>query len=328
MGEGEGGSEEGRVKDRDYPGTVVDLLFENPQVSLEEWLSMSNTRAESFIGKMKQYISEARSRDWVDVYHRVRDESDNLVVIGVLVPESAVEGVLRTDSWSVQPAHLVPGCTGYSDGRVEYYVHGNEEGYQALVVERSFHGIKPAYQEIAEEFRLFHNLYLDAKNSKYIKIRDDGSEHEVIRIQQGTTSIRAVEIKQFLAIKEMRLGLFFDLRQHYPDTEGLASAKFAAIERTEHTDDLVYTSVIAGDAFGKGSLVRMFGKSLIGGFDKKDSDFWPYNEREDEQPEYVNFVIGVDERGALLPRGRHCDDGTGDDMHDNAGPADSTESGQ
>ena len=24
-------SEEGKVKDRDYPGTVVDLLFENPQ---------------------------------------------------------------------------------------------------------------------------------------------------------------------------------------------------------------------------------------------------------------------------------------------------------
>jgi hypothetical protein len=273
------------------------IFFSKSSVSPQEWLSMSNTHAESFIGKMKQYISEAGSRDWVDVYHRVRDESDNLVVIGVLVPESAVEDVLGTDSWSVQPAHLVPGCTGYSDGRVEYHVHGNEEGYQPLVVERSFHGIKPAYQEIAEEFRLFHNLYFDAKNSKYVKIRDDGSEHDVIRIQQGTTSIRVVEIKQFLAIKEMRLGLFFDLHQHYPDTAGLASAKSATIVRTEHTDDLVYTSVIGGDAFGKGSFVRMFGKSLIRGFDKKDSDVWPYNEHEDEQPEYVNFVIGVDERG-------------------------------
>jgi hypothetical protein len=120
---------------------------------------MSDSPAESFINKMKRYISEMGSRDWVDVYHRVRNESDNLAVIGVLVPQSVVKDVLRTDDWRIQPEHLTPGCTKYFGGKVEYHVHGHKDGYQPLVVERSFHGIKPASQEIAEEFRLFHNLY-------------------------------------------------------------------------------------------------------------------------------------------------------------------------
>jgi hypothetical protein len=28
-----------------------------------------------------------------------------------------------------------------------------------LVIERQFHGIRPNYNELSEEFRLFHNLY-------------------------------------------------------------------------------------------------------------------------------------------------------------------------
>ena len=46
-------------------------------------------------------------------YHRVRNESDNLAVIGVLVPLSVVKDVLRTDDWRIQPEHLTPGCTKY-----------------------------------------------------------------------------------------------------------------------------------------------------------------------------------------------------------------------
>lgn len=48
----------------------------------------------------------------------------------------------------------------------QYDVHGNDHGYQPIVLERSFYGMKPQHKEISEEFRLFHNLYFDSKEQQ------------------------------------------------------------------------------------------------------------------------------------------------------------------
>ncbi len=130
---------------------------------------------------------------------RIKNESETSVLIAAFVPESRVWTVLAKADWGLDPLHLVPACTKYSNGKIEYFVHGSEEGYQSLVIERDFHGIKRNYEEIAEEFRLFHNLYFDRKNNKYIKAKKDGTEHDVILLEDGNVAIRAVELKQFLA---------------------------------------------------------------------------------------------------------------------------------
>lgn len=189
----------------------------------------------------------------------------------------------------------MPGCIQYwQNHKVKYFPHGNIEGFQPVVLERHFHGIKDDYEEISEEFRLFHNLYFDAKTNKYFKIKDDGLEHEVIRIGSDRICIRTIELKEFLAVKEMRLGIFFDVRQSHKSETG-RQQPFPADLRTEKQDDLIFTATIADDLMRNGFFIRILGKKLIKGFSKKDSGIWPY--KKEESGPFTEFIIGVDDHG-------------------------------
>ena len=46
------------------------------------------------------------------------------------------------------------------------------------------------YNEISEEFRLFHNLYHDKEKDEYIKIDDEGNEHRVAVVEPNHIQIR------------------------------------------------------------------------------------------------------------------------------------------
>jgi hypothetical protein len=256
---------------------------------------MADTGPEAFINKVDHLIREMGTRDWIEVYRRLHTDSDFAVVIGAFVTECGATNLLRGGSWGLQPTDLVPGCAQYFDGAIEYNAHGNREGHQPLVLERRFHGIKPAYEEISEEFRLLHNLSFDPKNNKYVKIKNDGSEQEVVRINEdGSIHVHAVEIKQFLAIKEMRLGLFFDIRRTYRDVPAPQASEAEGLEKAV---DFVYLITRGSSLLGNGSFVRVCGQKLIKGFEKEDCGFWPYNERESGATTYATFIVGLDERG-------------------------------
>src|SRR2546430_14742638 len=98
-----------------------------------------NADARSFIDKIEQYIAELGTRDWIEVYNHSRTESGRFAVVTVFVPESEVNTALRTDSWGIQPTQLVPGCIQYSNRRVRYLVHGNDNGFQPLILRRYFY---------------------------------------------------------------------------------------------------------------------------------------------------------------------------------------------
>jgi hypothetical protein len=251
--------------------------------------------AKTFAKETRRHIEDAGTSDWIDIYHRIKTESDSFVVFGAFVAETAAQKELRNAEWGHDLRGLVPACTEYAQGRVQYDVHGNDQGYQPIVLERSFYGMKPPHKEMSEEFRLFHNLYFDSKNHKYIKIRDDGSEQDVIRIEDERISIRSIEMKQFLAVKEARLGLFWDIRHHYKNTRASQITEHREV-KTEQGPDFIYTTVIA-DGMVDSSFIRILGKKLIRGFDKKDSDVWPYNERREEPATYMEFIVGTDDRG-------------------------------
>ncbi len=268
---------------------------------------MINIGPEAFIERVDSLIREMGTGDWIEVYRRLHTDSDFGAVIGAFVAASRAGEFLRSGSWGLQPTDLVPGCSRYLNSTVEYHAHGNGEGHQPLVLERRFHGIKPAYEEISEEFRLFHNLSFDPKNNKYVKIKEDGTEQDVIRINEdGSILVRAVEVKQFLAIKEMRLGLFFDIRQRYQDIPP-PSASASEDEGLEKGADFVYLVTRGSSLFGEGSFVRVCGQKLISGFDKEDSDFWPYNQRESAAVRYAEFIVGLDEDERGRERTLPCD---------------------
>ena len=97
-----------------------------------------------------------------------------------LVPLNAVKAQLATAYRKSFPEYR-PGCKKLGKGIVTYHRFGNDEGLEPLILRRSFGGTRESADEVVEEFRLFHNLFHEAKSNAYLKIRDDGNEEEVVR---------------------------------------------------------------------------------------------------------------------------------------------------
>jgi ASC-1-like (ASCH) protein len=132
-----------------------------------------------------------------------------------LVKSDKIENSMATLTWDLFYGNGIPCAVEYYENgkpRVEYLRFGNDHGVEPLLIGREFHGIRPNYQEISEEFRLFHGLYHDRKEDRYYKINDAGNEELVAIVAPRKIQIRLKEIRQFLAIKEMHLAIFFDSR--------------------------------------------------------------------------------------------------------------------
>jgi hypothetical protein len=253
------------------------------------------TPTRHFIVETEKCILENGEGIWTDVYHRLRDANHRGIIIAALVPEARTEHILEVDDWGLDPRDLRPGCVKFGDGRIVYYRNGSDDGYEPLMLEREFGGVKPSCLEIAEEFRLYHNLYFDLANGKYIKVMDDGTEHDVVRVTPDKVSIRTTEIRQFLAIKEMRLALLFDLHREFPEKLDVlgCNEEFNA----KQGQDFRYRYTIRDSDFGKGPFVRIWGKRVIQGFQRDECGIWPFTERDEEDVVFPDFIIGVDKNG-------------------------------
>ena len=82
-----------------------------------------------------------------------------------LIPSIQVERSLSKSSWDLHFYQGTPSAVGVEP--FQYLRYGDDSGIEPLVVNRDFnesqtnYGKRAHYSEIAEEFRLFHNLYHD-----------------------------------------------------------------------------------------------------------------------------------------------------------------------
>ena len=216
-----------------------------------------------------------------------------------LVPNAKLEGALKTPTWDMRDTDGMPGAVEYwNTGKrkvVEYLRHGNDQGFEPLVIWREFHGIRSPYAEISEEFRLFHNLYFDAKSNSYTKIDDAGNETEVVTIKSDQVCVRLKEIKQFLAVKEMHLAIYFDNREY-----SLMDLDRLGLQATgkDVRDGLITYGLHWGDLRTSPNwkgFSRLLGKRLMAPFPKEKSGFWGFAEAQPDP--CADFVVGVDDNG-------------------------------
>lgn len=172
------------------------------------------------------------------------------------------------------------------------------EKVEPLVFQREFHGQKPSYVEVSEEFRHFHNLFYDSKTGQLIKT--GGSNDEIVgEIDRDCVKLRLLELRQFLAIKEMHLALLFDSRA--TSQISLKDLGLKEEEGAKYRDDLVCWILGYGDFHGLGSgraFSRLLGKRLIPPLPKEKSGFWGY--AKETPKKYLDFVIGVDDEGSEI----------------------------
>jgi hypothetical protein len=214
-----------------------------------------------------------------------------------LVPFSEKENVLGKLSWDLGHDDGMPGASmSWANGKeiVEYHRFGWRKGFEPLLINRHFHGMRPDYVEISEEFRLFHDLYHDRKTDQYIKIDNAGNDEVIIAVREDQVAIRLKEILQFAAIKEMFLSIQFDFKEMVPFTLDQLGLKRGG---NEARDDLMCWGLHYGDMghHDKGAFSRLWGKRLVKPVPKEKSGFWGF--AKEEPKKHLDFIIGVDEDG-------------------------------
>jgi hypothetical protein len=158
---------------------------------------------------------------------------------------------------------------------------------------------KPRQFDLNEAFRLFHNLYHDRHNDRYIHIDERGNEIVAAEIDRGRGRVLTRLLRQYMAARQLALALFFDHRAHSDLDLSVAKSTLSPIDKA--TADRCYCFNI-GETGGK-AFSRLNGKKIVVPPPVSDCGVWPYDT--EQQAEYVDFIIGVDEQGS--PVAHSCD---------------------
>lgn len=233
-------------------------------------------------------LAELGNGQWITVYQQLDSAGEDFGFFSALVPLVKVEAVMQDVSWDLMIGHGRPGCATHHEGDqevVEYLRFGNDD-VEPFVHVRSFHGAAPNYVEVSEEFRLFHNLCFDAKRNVHMAFDESGDAEDVTVIKEDEVRIRSKYLKQYLAIRDLALLLFFDLRR---DTKTRLPALGIAGRQVSLSEPEIRYEMYSGDTGSyrePATFTRLFGKKLIRGMEKEKSGIWPYDEPE-KHAEYI-----------------------------------------
>ncbi|MBC3842097.1 hypothetical protein GXW82_23550 [Streptacidiphilus sp. 4-A2] len=211
-----------------------------------------------------------------------------------LVPVGDVDACLNNVSWDLDLGHGTPGFIFYPDDRKEYLRFGDDDGVEPLIVRRFFHGLKPPYNEVSEEFRHFHNLYEDRARSVFVAFDDSGDEIEVVRMSDDKVEVKVKYLKEYLAARDMSLLLFYVVDRWSEKT----LAELGMTRQDEESRDTGYSYSRFVEEFPdlgteRETCARLLGKKVMKGSANYDPEHsWGRRDRK-----YEDFIIGVDEDG-------------------------------
>jgi len=239
-------------------------------------------------------INKLGTEAWLNVYRKEKTEFDDVLYWCRLIPDKLVEKALSTANWEMP--RLADGLPYYnftSRGKIYYHRYNNSDGIEPLIIMRSFHGLKPEYPEVCEEFRYFHNLFPNVDNNKYLKINASGDEEEIIQVEPDSIKVKLKEIKEFLNVKAMSLAIYFSIKKYLPYSfEEMGKEPF---DQPVKRDNIYY------EVFGKNTLPDanssiksisiILGKKLIRGNTSK---------KKKDKPQYADFIVGIDENGTPI----------------------------
>ncbi|MBI3850224.1 MAG: hypothetical protein HY298_08030 [Verrucomicrobia bacterium] len=221
-----------------------------------------------------------------------------------LLPLIGDERFLKELSWDYRASDFNPQVqcvehwrTGEKVREISYLPDGNETGAQPLVHARHFWGLRSPTIEIAEEFRLFHNLYQDTARGVFLHSDIHGVEHEVVRVANGRVEVHLRFLVDFLRAKQMHLAMQWDgaywcqyslselgLKSVGSERRGATFHWHLSANEDRHHDDQCKC------------ISRVIGKALIlcpGPVEYRD----PY---EEDHSAYPSFIVGYNKQGAAI----------------------------
>lgn len=227
------------------------------------------------------------------------DPTNGFQVFSFLISQDRKVTFLEHVDWSCDPGDFTPHveCVSRGSGKQEVYYlkHGNGWGAEALYHLRSHANNWPASIEIAEEFRLFFNLF--QRGDVFLGCDGHGTEEEVVRLTPQTVEIKLGFLTRYLRAKQMHLAVQFGA--DYSSTMSLAELGLQPMQEEERDENrhLEY-SLESIKWLELRSHSRLIGKAILpcpGPIEWQN----PYAERPDEE---TRFIVGIDSEGKPLER--------------------------
>ena len=246
-----------------------------------------------------EVIPNIGASPWIRVYQPGRTGLQEQVGFFCgMIPNENVQAALSTYEWDLYLGDGVPSFTLNSGGEpgkhnTNYDRYGHlKHGIEPLVIVRGFHGLRPDAIEIVEEFRFFHYLFLDDDNTTYVQFDDSGDKVPVIRTSDNSVDVRRKHIRQFLAVKEMALVLYYE--RMYFSFESLKQLNISEDYAEFASDTFTFRFLVRDCPFpwqGLETQSWILGKAIIEGLPLEQCGIWPY----EAQKQYEEFIIGVDD---------------------------------
>lgn len=149
---------------------------------------------------------------WFPAYKQIKAANQMTTWFSALIPVPLISELIKNDGWDLTLGQGHPSIwTHYEQGKVSgriYCAFGNQDGIEPLVIYRHFHSIREDFFEVAQEFRLYHNLYPDQPKKRFIIFDEDGNDSEAVRYAQNFVEIRTDLLLQYCSIKQMALAIF------------------------------------------------------------------------------------------------------------------------
>ena len=226
------------------------------------------------------------------------------VIFSTLLPRRLEKDELKDSSWHIfNDPEAICGyvqVSGKGRTRKSYARFGSEDGRELLVIDRRFHGMAPARIEIAESFRLWHNLHEEQRqdgSTVYLRFDASGDSHEVVRVQPDTQVVQVERsaLLHFLSARKMALAVFFASQRKselpYEDADcGTTPWHEAFPKHAAHMRWVAVTRDIFTTKWK--SFTQLTGKRLIVGSLPISS---PYDRSDDD--EFEHFIVGRDPNG-------------------------------
>lgn len=183
---------------------------------------MNNAESSSYLCQqdlVADYPECLRCDGWTTLYKLADAESARFASFSALASPAMVPELLESFQWDLQPHHGRPEISWDFADELTYHRYGHQKGVRPIVLLREFSGSYPEYLELAEEFRVHHNLAEvphpeDRKRRTFFKIEDCGGRIEVARVTQDTASVKSPFLQDFLEATNSCLVLYIDSKRY------------------------------------------------------------------------------------------------------------------
>lgn len=175
----------------------------------------------ALIDEFRQFSST--TSPWTVLYQDKREEDGSRRVdYCVVTPLDAVDRELRAPEWRCDlrnspqllgdienPDELIYSKTGY---------YPDEQGAsEQLIILQDHEPIRPTMlPQLSEDFRIYHDLWLDQGGTNAYKIYDNGDDEIAVEISAERVRVRTTLLRQYLAGRQRALIVFTDSLQVAP----------------------------------------------------------------------------------------------------------------